>query len=197
MPLIIIIFIVFRIVFRFLFHYPVSKIFRKFDIWGCLFIILFDGNIQQFAFYSTSEWKNIFFFSFGDKWTKVCIVCFGFILVAVSVGGFLIAFGMYGKLNRHLVDNNRNSLRGVYFLLLQNGLRNFLFGMLHSALRPLPYMAIIVVLLSAELLFTLLFVLSFTFRIYKNASFMWFTIIISLIRILLIATLVVDYGMVN
>lgn len=170
---------------------------RKFDFWGCLFIILFDGNVQQFAFYAAAEWRNIFFFSLGDKWTKLLAVFFGFILVAVSVGGFLFAFAHYRKLNKYLVDNNRNSLKGVCFLLLQYGLRNFVFGVLHSVLRPLPYAIMIAVLLLAEVLFTLLFVLSFSLRIYKKASYMWLYIIISLIRILLITTMAIDNGSIN
>lgn len=196
-PLIILSFIVFRIVFSLLFRYPVSQLFRKFDIWGCLFITLFDGNIQQFTFYSTSEWKNTFFFSVGDKCIKTFTVFFGFILVIISIGGFLVAFGLYGKLNKYLVDNNKNNLKGVFFILLQYGLRNFIFGILHSILRSLPYPTMIVILLSTELLFALLFVLSFTLKIYKMASFMWFYVLITFIRILLIFTLAIDYEHIN
>lgn len=190
-------FIALRILFRLLFRFPVSRLLRKFDFWGCLLAALFDGNIQLFAFYSAAEWRSAFFFSLGDKCMKAFAIGFGFTLVAVSIGGFLIAFGMYGRLNKYLVDNNRNCLRGVGFLLLQSGLRNFIFGVLHSVLRPLPYTVTIAVLLSAELLFALLFVLSLTLGIYKRSSFMWFYVIISLLRILLIATLAADYQQID
>lgn len=196
-PLLILVFIVGRIIFQFLFQYPISQLLRKFDIWGCLFVILFDGNIQQFAFYTTSEWKNTFFFLLGDKWAKIFTLYFGFSLVIVSVGGFLMAFAYYGKLNKYLVDNNRNNFAGVFFLMLQYGLRNLIFGMLHSILRPLPYLAMLKILILAEFLFTLALIISFTLNIYKYAKFMWFYVLISFLRILLISTLAVDYEEIN
>ena len=196
-PIIFALFIISRIAFRLLFNYSVSRLLRKFDFWGCLFITLFEGNIQQFTFYCAAEYRNAFFFSLGDKWTKVFVVCFGFILVVVSVCGLLLSFGMYRKLNKYLVDNNRNNLKGVCFLLLQYGLKNFILGVLHSVLRPLPYTVTIAVLLSTEVIFTMLFTLSFSIGIYKNAIFMWFNVIISLVRMLLITTLAFDYEQIN
>jgi hypothetical protein len=121
---------------------------RKFDFWGYLLIIIFEGNVQQFAFYLTAEWRNTFFFSLGDRWLKAGVVWFGFLLVVVSVGGFLIAYGTYRKLNKYLVDNNRNNFKGNVYILLQNGLRNLLLGMLHSILRSLPYEAMLSILFS-------------------------------------------------
>lgn len=183
--------------FRLLFQYPISQLLRKFDIWGCLVITLFDGNIQQFAFYTASEWKNTFFFLLGDKCVKIFTIYFGFILVMVSVGGFLMAFAYYGKLNKYLVDNNKNSFAGVFFLLLQYGLRNFVLGVLHSILRPLPYPTMLKFLLTVELFFALVFILSFSLNIYKFAKFMWLYLLISFVRILLISTLALDYEYTN
>lgn len=196
-PLTLCVFLLLRFLFRLLFSHPASKLFRKCDFWGCLLVVLFEGNVQQFAFYTAAEWRSAFFFSFGDRCAKAFAVGFGFVLVAVSVGGLLVAFAHYRRLNRYLVDNNRNSLAGVSFLLLQHGLRNLLFGALHSLLRPLPYRTMIAVLLSAELLFVLLFALSIALRVYRRASFMWLSLVISLIRMLLVATFLIDYGAVN
>lgn len=192
-PLILIFFIAFRILFHLLFQYPISQLLRKFSLWGYLFITLFDGNIQQFVFYQTSEWKNIFFFSMGNKILKSFILFFGFVLVAVSTGGILLIFGFYRKLNKYLMDNNKNHLSGVIFLLIQYGLRNFLFGMLHSVLRPLPYQTMVTILLLLESLLLLTFIVSLSIKVYKTSIIMWFYILISFIRILLIFSLAVDY----
>lgn len=108
-----------------------------------------------------------------------------------------MAFAYYGKLNKYLVDNNRNNFAGVFFLMLQYGLRNLIFGMLHSILRPLPYLAMLKILILAEFLFTLALIISFTLNIYKYAKFMWFYVLISFLRILLISTLAVDYEEIN
>lgn len=183
--------------FHLLFNYSISQLFRKFSIWGYLFITLFDGNIQQFTFYAASEWKNIFFFSIDNKFLKTIILFFGFVLVAVSIGGFLVALSWYRKLNKYLMDNNKNHLGGVIFLLLQYGVRSFLFGMLHSVLRPLPYQTMITILLMLELLLFLTFIVSLSIKIYNKISFMWLIILISFIRILIIFSLAVDHEQIN
>lgn len=133
----------------------------------------------------------------GNKLLKTIILFFGFVLVAVSIGGFLVALSWYRKLNKYLVDNNKNHLGGVIFLLLQYGARNFLFGMLHSVLRPLPYQTMITILLMVELLLFLTFIVSLSMKIYNKISFMWLYILISFIRILIIFSLAVDYEQIN
>jgi hypothetical protein len=191
--MIIIGFILLRWAFKLLFRFPVSSLLRKFDFWGFLLIILFDGNVQQFAFYLTSEWRNVFYFSFGDLCLKAGIVWFGFLLVTVSVGGFFMTFGTYCKLNRHLIDNNRNNLHGNTFILLQYGFRNLLIGILHSILRYLPYFTMLSILISVELLFLTFFILSITLMTYRALNSIWIYLLLSFIRILLIFTFFFDY----
>jgi len=60
---------------------------------------------------------------------------FGFIIIALSFGGYLVGLLIYRKLNSNLIDNNRNSMRGNIELLFQNCMRNFILGAAHSVLR--------------------------------------------------------------
>lgn len=46
LPITIIAFLFGRIMFRILFNFVISKVFRRFDFWPLLLLLLFDGNIQ-------------------------------------------------------------------------------------------------------------------------------------------------------
>lgn len=133
--------------FKLLFNFPISVVFRRFDIWPFLFAILLDGNIQQLAFYLTAEWKNMFACEFKFKMVKSFSVAFGFLVVFLSVGLYLISFTFYTKINRYLMDNNRNILKGHVLLMCQNGLKNMLLGIMHSILRGLEYKKMLIILL--------------------------------------------------
>jgi hypothetical protein len=194
-PMVIIAFLLLRVIFTLLFKYPISRFLRKFDLWGYFLIIIFDGNVQQFAFYLTAELRNVFYFSFGDQCLKAAILLFGFLLVTISVGGFIIAYGIYGKLNKYLVDNNRNNLKGNAAIVLQYGLRNILLGILHSILRPLPYKTLLSILISTELLFLVIFIISIAFMAYRSLKLIWIYLLLAFIRILLIFTFFFDYSL--
>ena len=49
-------FFILKGVFKLTFNCRISLLFRKFAFFACLLLMLFDGNIQQFAFYMGSEW---------------------------------------------------------------------------------------------------------------------------------------------
>lgn len=182
-----------RLLFRLTYQYPISQLLRKFDLWGYLPLLLFDGNIQQFAFYTTSEWQHIFFFEGSQKVIKLGSLLFGVMMVIGSTGGYLLTYGFYGKINRYLIDNNKNCLSGNAYILLQYGLRNLILGILHSVLRPLEYQTMLGILFSVEVTFFIIFVVSVFAKSYKIVSFIWFYLALTLIRIILIFTLFWDY----
>lgn len=141
-------------------RYAISRIFRMFSLWGFIFLLNFDGNIQQFTFYLFAEIKNVLFFSFTHKVIIVTAVLFGFIVLILSFGGYFVGLMMYRRLNRSLTDNNRNSMRGNTELLFQNCMRNFLLGVVHSLVRYAESKHLILsFLLVLEIVFQGLFVL--------------------------------------
>ena len=101
-----------RAAYKCLIIYPISGVFRVFSLWGFLFLLNFDGNIQQFTFYLCAEIKNLSFINVFHKTLAICALLFGFIILILSFGGYLIGLLVYRKLNRSLTDNNKNSLRG-------------------------------------------------------------------------------------
>jgi hypothetical protein len=120
---------------------------RKFDLWGYFWVLVFEGNIQQFAFFLAAEWGKAATFALWQRGIKIAVFLFGFLLVITAVGGAFFLRAVYGRLNHYLTDNNRNNLRGTVMLMLQSGVRNFVLGVLHSVLRPLPYEIILSLLL--------------------------------------------------
>ena len=130
-----------------LYRKPISRWIRKSEFWSLLFLLLFEGNVQQFTFYEVNEWKNVFVFSLGSKMIKIHTILFGFVLTLISVCLMFLSYGFYAQLNKHVMDNNKNYLMGHLFFILQFGLRNFIYGILHSILRPFPYYHMLGILL--------------------------------------------------
>ena len=112
LPVSIILYSLMRAAYKCFIKYSISRVFRVFSLWGFLFLLNFDGNIQQFTFYLCAELKNIAFFTVFHKALAICALLFGFIILILSFGGYLIGLLVYRKLNRSLTDNNKNSFRG-------------------------------------------------------------------------------------
>jgi hypothetical protein len=51
LPLTFVAFLLLRYAFKALFRRPYSRLLRKFDFLGYFLILVFEGNVQQFAFY--------------------------------------------------------------------------------------------------------------------------------------------------
>lgn len=139
-----------------------------------------------------SELRNVFAFTFSNWLVKVFVVKFGFVLVLVATAWFLTTLGLYGKLNRYLLDNNRNSMMGNILLVLQFGLRNLVLGIMHSLLRELSYSTMITVLIGTEIVFMVIFTLSIPWKVYKSINNMWIHLLLTFIKIILIYTLLFD-----
>jgi hypothetical protein len=91
------------------------------------------------------------------------------------------------------MDNNRNDFKGQILLICQFGVKNLYFGIMHSFLRGLDYDNMLVILLISEVVFNLVFLISVAMKMYKLTGKMWLYLSLNLIKILLIATLFVDY----
>jgi hypothetical protein len=190
-------FLVFRLLFRLSFHHAVSLWVRKFDLWPFLLLLLFDGNIQEFAFYQTTDWRNMFSSNVLQKVIKVQILCFGFLLLIVSTGLYFLTHGFYARLSRHVMDNNRSGVDGMAALTLQTGVKNCCLGILHSVLRGLGYERMLWSLMGCEAVFLLCFVLMLVVGVYRQALKMWVYVLLSLAKMLLMATLLADYQCLN
>lgn len=129
-----------------------------------------------------------------QRGVKTAIFLFGFVTVIAAVGYAFILHSLYGRLNYYLTDNNRNNIHGNSILLLQSGLRNFILGVFHSTLRPLPYTAMLSLLLCVEITFAAVFVLGVPLNAYRSLHCVWIFLWLTLLRLLLISSLFFDYG---
>lgn len=166
---------------------------RKFDFWGYFIILVFEGNIQQFAFCLAAEWSHASNLAPWQRGVKTGVLLFGFVTVIAAFGGTFIMRALYGRLNRHITDNNRNHLRGTIVLLLQSGIRNFVLGILHSVLRPLPYEAMLSLLLITEAIFVTFLIAGVPLKAYRTLHSVWAGLYLSLVRIVLMLTFFFDY----
>ncbi len=160
LPITIVAFLALSLSFRLLFRFRISQFLRKFDFAGFLFILLFEGNVQQFAFFLGFEWRVAFAPSFPTKLLKSSILLFGFALVCFSTIGYFLCYAVYKRLNKHFVDKNKNNLSGVTLLVIQNGVRNFVLGMTHSLLRGADYDRLLWSLILIEAVSLLVFICS-------------------------------------
>ncbi len=78
-------------------------------------------------------------------------------------------------------------------MTLQNCTKNFIFGALHSILRDIDsYSNMIVILLSFEILFLIVFLFSISSCVYRYLSKIWLIILLQLLRISLLVTFIID-----
>lgn len=190
-------FLAFALVFKILFRFKISQFLRKFNFVGFLFVLLFEGNVQQFAFFLGFEWQNAFFISFPTKLLKSSVVLFGFTVVSFSICCYFVCYAFYRKLNKYIADNNKNCLSGIALLLIQNGLRNFALGLTHSLLRDAEYEMLLLSVFSIEVISLALFVYSANNFYYKKVHSIWIYIFMTFIRLLLISTFFIDFENIN
>jgi hypothetical protein len=197
MPITVITFFIGRFIFNLLYRYRISKPFRKFSFWSILILLLFDGNIQQFTFYMVNEWKNTMSFDFKTKIFKILSIIFGFIVIFLSIGIYYKSYSFYCRLNRFMMDNNKNYLFGQTGLMLQFGIKNIVLGFANSLLRVWPYNQMVLLIICIEILFFVLLSCSIPFKIYKNNTKIWIYLCLNLNKICLLITLSMDNGNIN
>jgi len=55
--MVLLMFFILRMAFRFLFNFKISKFLRPFSFWGYLGLIMIDGNLQYYFFLFLSQHK--------------------------------------------------------------------------------------------------------------------------------------------
>ena len=109
LPLIFITYLLFAGAFKLLFNFRISKYIRKYAFAGILLFIIYEGNIEQFAFYFFTECKNLFSFNFPHKIANVLMIYFFFILIVFSVAGLLFFTYHYRKLVKYFMEDSKET----------------------------------------------------------------------------------------
>ena len=105
----------FSLAFHCLFNFRVSRYIRKYSLYAILIFIIYEGNVEQFAFYFFTECKNLFSINFTHKLANVFMIYFFFLLVVFSVGGLLFFFFHYRKLVKYFMEDSKSyTLKAVF-----------------------------------------------------------------------------------
>ena len=114
LPFIFLTYLLFSLLFRLLFNFRVSKYFRKYAFYGLFLLILYEGNVEQFAFFFFSECRNLFSANLSHKLANIFLIYFFFLTIAFSVGGLFFYFYNYRKLVKYfLEDSERYNIQAV------------------------------------------------------------------------------------
>lgn len=89
MPVMLVMYLCLCLLFKLLFNYRISLLFRKYSFCGLLLVIFYEGNMEQFSFYFFLEVQQFFSLSGFHKITNVVLVLFFFIAIVFAVGGLV------------------------------------------------------------------------------------------------------------
>ena len=105
LPGILLIYVIFSLAFRLLFNYRISKYIRKYSFYGVLFLIIYEGNVEQFTYYFFSECRLLFSATFTHKMGRVFMLLFFFFLLVFSVSGLTWFWFHYRKLVKYFMED--------------------------------------------------------------------------------------------
>ena len=124
---------IFALIFRLLFNYRISKYLRKYSFYGIFLFLVYEGNVEQFAFYFFTECRNLFSANFSHKIANVVIVYFFFLMVVFSVGGLLFFTFNYRKLVKYFLEDSKESnIEAVVIESLERSIYPLVFGCTHA-----------------------------------------------------------------
>ena len=135
LPLAFATYFIFACIFRLLFNYRISKYIRKYSFYGIFLFIVYEGNVEQFAFYFFTECRNLFSVNFAHKISNVVMIYFFFVMIIFSVGGLLFFTFHYRKLVKYfLEDSKEGNMEAVLIESLERSIFPLLFGCIHALL---------------------------------------------------------------
>lgn len=124
-----------RYVFKLLFNYRVSILFRAFSSFIYLSPLLLDGNLQYFFFLMFSQSRLMFSLNFRDKMFNLISLFSFFFIFLFSVVSCFLSYYLCKKLSKYIIDNWRTRVQGLLCYSVCNFVRMLLFGCLHNLLR--------------------------------------------------------------
>ena len=101
--------------FKLLFDFKISVFLRKYSLFFCILLFLFEGNVQEFSFYLFSELKYFFSANFYHKIGNVVILLILYVIVMFSVCGLIWCKYHYRKLTKYFVEFYGSSLSNLIF----------------------------------------------------------------------------------
>lgn len=126
--------LIYLLIFHLTRKYRFSVILRKYCFAGILFLLIFEGNLEEFVFYLMAEWRLFFYTTFTHKIANSILLGFGFIAVIYAFGCQLLFLAHYRKRAKFLADGFCSDIWGAFGACIEGGAGPFLSGCIHALL---------------------------------------------------------------
>jgi hypothetical protein len=144
LPFILFLVCILKVLFKIFFHKPISLLFRKFEFWGILLIMMFEGSIENLTFFSLAEFKAFFSACFKHKLLNLSILLLFFLLLFTVIGLLFWAKFHYGQRVKYLLDESQSKLPVIWGIIIDRGIICVLFGSVHQLLINAPNLQLFV-----------------------------------------------------
>ena len=134
LPMTVLLFIFFNRLFRCLFNYQISILFRPYSFWWTLFEILVVGNVQFFTFLTFRNFLTPFSIDLPSKLLQVLNILIFFIVIMATFASYSRYYTEYGKLAKYFLANMFRFKTSYVLMTISYGLRPFLKGVIHALL---------------------------------------------------------------
>ena len=131
-PFTLLLFLLNKLLFRLLSHYPCSIYFRAASFNGFVIVSLLQGNIEYFVFLGMRNLTNMFAINFMDKLYSLFVIIFFFFVVIFTFAGYLLLKYFYKKLFKYFLDNLFRVSSAPWTMTLIYCIRPFLKGTIHG-----------------------------------------------------------------
>lgn len=101
-PVTLLFFMLGLLLFKLLFRFRISMLFRQYSLFGYFLCVFFDGKIEIMTFYFLSEALLLVSSSFLHKFKVVIIVFSYFLIFTFAVGSMLFLKAIYGRLLKYI-----------------------------------------------------------------------------------------------
>lgn len=156
------------LLFKMLFQFRISLLFRQYTLFGYLFCVFLDGKIEIITFYFLSEVLLLVSSSFLQKLKVIFILFTYFLIFTIAIGSMLFLKALYGKLVKYIYENCKNPTTSSFQMSLSFGFYNILLGFIHRILLPFPLLQLYL-LLAVEATYLYILVRLVYHRFYENS----------------------------
>ncbi len=86
---------------------------RKYSFYGTFLFVLYEGNVEHFAYYFFAECKNLFSACASHKIANIFLIYFFFLMIVYVIGGLLWFTYHYRKLLKYFLEDYEFSVGSV------------------------------------------------------------------------------------
>ena len=145
-PVTLVTFIIGYFLFKLLFNFRISILFRQYSLAGLFFYILLNGKIEVLTFHFLSQILQFTSNGIYQKVLMVVIVFCYFLVFCFSISLMMIYKSAYQKLVKFIFENCKQPLYSVPFMTISFGFYNLALGFAHRILLNHPNWQIYVLL---------------------------------------------------